>query len=303
MNTVALRALGTWLPSPLLKVSAGLHVALAGALIWRPAAWPLVLAAFVADHLILSTVGLVPRGTLLGPNVTRLPDAAAARGEVAITIDDGPDPDVTPRVLDLLAAHGARATFFCVGTRIAAHPELAQEIVRRGHAIENHTARHSYAFSLFGPRRIADEIASAQRTIRAATGRSPRFFRAPGGLRNPLLQPALTRAALRLASWTRRGFDTVNDDPSSVARQLLTGLRGGDILLLHDGNAARTRGGTPVIVDVLPVVLEALRRNGLHAVTLEEAFALSPAPRRAHTGSSRRRSVPRPRRSSRPSTR
>lgn len=261
-----------WLPSPLLKASVALHLVLAAALAWRPATWPLALAAFVADHLILSTVGLVPRGTLLGPNVTRLPDAAAARGEVAITIDDGPDPEVTPRVLEVLAAHGARATFFCVGARIAAHPDLAREIVQCGHTIENHTGRHSNAFSFFGPRRIADEIDLGQRTIRATTGHAPRFFRAPAGLRNPLLQPQLTRAGVQLASWTRRGFDTVDGDASRVARKLLTGLRAGDILLLHDGNAARTTAGTPVILDVLPAVLGELQRLGLRAVTLDAAF-------------------------------
>jgi peptidoglycan/xylan/chitin deacetylase (PgdA/CDA1 family) len=265
--------LARWLPSPFLKASLGVHLALLVCLVWLPALWPLALAVLVGLHLALSTVGLVPRGTLLGPNITRLPAAAARRGEVAITIDDGPDPVVTPAVLGILERHGARATFFCVGERVAAEPELAREIVRRGHSIENHSATHRYHFSLFGPRRLAWEIDAAQRTIETVAGRRPQFFRAPAGLRNPLLQPVMSRCGVRLASWTRRGFDTVAGDPELVARRLLRGLAAGDILLLHDGRAARTPTGAPVILEVLPRVLTAVTAARLHPVTLQQAFA------------------------------
>ena len=266
-----------WLPSPFLKASFMLHVLSIGVLVVNLSLWPLVLTVLVADHLILSTVGLVPGGTLLGPNLTRLTAAAAARREVALTIDDGPDPEVTPRVLDILAAAGVRATFFCIGERVAAHPALACEIVARGHAIENHTARHRYLFSLFGPWRLEREINDAQLTLYKITGQAPAFFRAPAGLRNPLLQPILARAGLRLASWTRRGFDTVRGDARQVERRLLAGLAAGDILLLHDGRTARTTDGTPVILAVLPGVLAAFAAAGLRTVTLREAFAPSEA--------------------------
>lgn len=262
-----------WLPSPFLKGSFGLHLGLLAFVLWQPALWPLALAGLVGLHLVLSTVGLVPRGTLLGPNVTRLPAASAQRREIAITIDDGPDPAVTPAVLEILGRHSAPATFFCVGDRVAAEPELAREIVRRGHSIENHTATHRCHFSLFGPRRLAWEIDEAQRTIGAVTGQQPQFFRAPAGLRNPLLQPVLSLSGVRLASWTRRGFDTVAGDPKLVAQRLLRGLAAGDILLLHDGRAARTTSGTPVILEVLPVVLAAVAAAGLRPVTLQQAFA------------------------------
>ena len=101
-----------WLPSPFLKWAFGLHLGLLALVLWQPALWPLALAGLVGLHLVLSTVGLVPRGTLLGPNVTRLPAASARRREVAITIDDGPDPAVTPAVLEILERHSVTATFF-----------------------------------------------------------------------------------------------------------------------------------------------------------------------------------------------
>jgi peptidoglycan/xylan/chitin deacetylase (PgdA/CDA1 family) len=104
------------------------------------------------------------------------------------------------------------------------------------------------------------------------TGSTPQFFRAPAGLRNPFLDPILTRLQLRLASWTRRGFDTVRANSDAVYRRLADPLRGGDILLLHDGNAARSRGGKPVILEVLPRLLDALDEKQLRCVTLRSAI-------------------------------
>ena len=151
-----------------------------------------------------------------------------------------------------------RATFFCIGERVLRYPDLAQEIVRRGHVIENHSQRHRHNFSLLGPGGMSAEVSQAQESILRVTGSSPQFFRAPAGLRNPFLDPVLARLKLRLASWTRRGFDTVSADADAVFRRLANPLQAGDILLLHDGNAARTRRGQPVILEVLPRLLDAL---------------------------------------------
>ena len=238
-----------------------------------PAEWPWVLAALVANHAVVTAVGLWPRSTALGPNLKRLPDAAAARREVALTIDDGPEPEVTPAVLDLLDAAGARATFFCIAANAQRHPELVREIVRRGHSVENHSHVHSHRFSLLGPRGLAREIGAAQSVLSDVTGVAPRFFRAPAGLRNPFLAPVLHGMGLALASWTRRGFDTRERDPQRVLQRLTRGLAAGDILLLHDGNCARDAQGRPVVLAVLPALLDELRRQGLVPVTLPQALS------------------------------
>jgi peptidoglycan-N-acetylglucosamine deacetylase len=256
--------------SPLIRGSLWLHGATALALLLRPRLWPWGLGALVADHLVLTGAGLWPRSTLLGPNWTQLPEWPGKQ-QVAITIDDGPDPEVTPRVLDLLDASAARASFFCVGERVRRHPQLSRDIVRRGHTVENHTERHLHRFSLLGPAGMAEEIRRAQEAIAMATGDTPRFFRAPAGLRNPFLEPVLARMQLQLVSWTRRGFDTVNRDPDAVLHRLTTPLRSGDILLLHDGHAARCATGSPVVLEVLPRLLGALAAGGLEAVTLRDA--------------------------------
>ena len=261
-----------WRPTPLLAASIALHPLALGAVLALPQLWPWALGALAADHMALTGAGLWPRSRLLGPNHTRLPAEAAARGEIALTIDDGPDPRVTPAVLDLLDAHGAKATFFCIGERARAHPELCRDIVRRGHAVENHSQRHRHSFSLSGPRGFGRELQAAQATLTDITGQAPAFFRAPAGLRNPFLDPVLHRLGLRLVSWTRRGFDTRERDPITVLRRLRRGLRAGDILLLHDGHAARTASGQPVILDVLPALLASIAAAGLRPTTLRQAF-------------------------------
>jgi peptidoglycan-N-acetylglucosamine deacetylase len=261
-----------WKPTLAIQASWALHAGAAVALVVRPNLWPWALGAVVVDHLVLTAAGLWPRSKLLGPNWTRLPPLAAAAGAVAITIDDGPDPTITPRVLDLLDQHGAKATFFCIGELVQQHAPLAREIVSRGHSIENHSQRHLHHFSVMGPNALASEIARAQQTISAVIGDHPRFFRAPAGLRSPLREPVLARMGLRLASWTRRGFDTVNPDPDVVLGRLTRHLRGGDILLLHDGHAARTRAGNPVILEVLPQLLRAFAAAQLTPVTLRSTL-------------------------------
>jgi peptidoglycan-N-acetylglucosamine deacetylase len=261
-----------WVPSPLLLASAAVHLGAGAASLIRPRLWPFALGAVALNHVVLGAAGLWPKSRLLGPNWTHLPASSGIRGEVAITIDDGPDPEVTPKVLSQLGTYGARASFFCVGERVERYRELAQEIIRCGHVIENHTQRHRHTFSLLGPRAMEAEIAQAQDSIARVTGDGPRFFRAPAGLRNPFLDPVLCRLQLRLATWTRRGFDTVSDNADSVYRRLANSLQGGDILLLHDGNAARGRTGQPVILDVLPRLLETLMSQQLKSITLRASL-------------------------------
>ncbi len=260
-----------WHPAPLVRASIVLHLLALGTLAIAPGQWPWALGAVAANHLLIGAVGLWPRSDWLGPNWTRLPDAATARNEIALTIDDGPDPVVTPQVLDLLDRHAAQATFFCIGKQAARYPEVCREIVRRGHAIENHSQQHRHHFALLGPRGLLRELRAAQDTLTGISGQRPQFFRAPAGFRNPFLDPVLVRLGLRLVSWSTRGFDTRVGNVERVKNSLLRGLRAGAILLLHDGHAARTTGGIPVILEVLPAVLESAAAAGLRAVTLRDA--------------------------------
>ena len=258
--------------APLLRTSVALHgLALATPLL-RPGIWPWALGALVLNHGAIVAAGLLPRCRLLGPNITRLPVGAARRGEVALTFDDGPDPVLTPTVLDLLDAHCHRATFFVIAQQAAAHPQLVREIVARGHSVQNHGFLQRHSFCLLGPQAVAAELARAQSALARLTGQAPQFFRAPAGLRNVFLQPALAQQGLRLTSWTRRGFDTRQRNPGRVLARLTDGLAGGDILLLHDRHGALTARGRPLLLEVLPALLGRLHHAGLHSVTLAQAL-------------------------------
>jgi peptidoglycan/xylan/chitin deacetylase (PgdA/CDA1 family) len=264
-----------WRLPPFVKFSIGLHAASVLLLLLKLSLWPWALAVVLCDHLVITLAALSPQSGLLGPNVSRLPASAAERGEVAITIDDGPDAEVTPQVLALLEQHGAKASFFCIGERAAAHPELCRRIVAAGHSVENHGQQHHKHSSLLGYRGWLREVGTAQRTLTAVTGQPPHFFRALAGVRNPFLEPALGHLGLRLCSWTRRGFDTVVGDPDRVLSRLTRDLAAGDILLLHDGHSARTPSGRPVILEVLPHLLAELRARQLKPVTLASAWVRS----------------------------
>lgn len=262
-----------WHSTTLMRATIALHLLALIALIAVPSRWPWLLATVAANHLLIVAVGLWPRSHWLGPNWTALPAASTARNEIALTIDDGPDPIVTPQVLDLLDRYAARATFFCIGKQAERHPDICREIVRRGHAVENHSHQHRHHFSLLGPRGLTRELQVSQDTLTRISGQRPLFFRAPAGLRNVFLDSVLARLGLRLASWSARGFDTRINDPERVRNSLIRGVRAGAILLLHDGHAARTERGIPVLLDVLPAVLESIAAAGLRPVTLRQALS------------------------------
>ena len=172
-------------------------------------------------------------------------------GPILITIDDGPDPHDTPRLLDLLEQHGVKAVFFMIGEKVAAHPDLAREVARRGHEIGNHTMTHPQAsFWCAGPWRTWREIMDCQKLIEETTGIRPRWFRAPVGHRNLFTHPIARMAGLEVMAWSRRGFDAVETDAAKVLSRILPGMTAGDIVLLHEA--------TPIAAEVLTGVMEAL---------------------------------------------
>jgi len=258
----------SWRPAPFILVSICIHACALLLVLAEPLHWHWALVAVLFNYALICTVGLWPRSTLLGANLVRLPAAAVQRGEVALTFDDGPDQEVTPQVLAILARHHVSATFFCIGEKASVHAEICRNIVAQGHTIENHGQRHRNYSALSGINGWKREVGQAQDTLERITGRRPQFFRALAGLRNPFLDPVLQQFGLQLASWTRRGYDTRCDNADTVLARLIHKLDAGDILLLHDGNAARTPSGKPVVVEVLPRLLAALAARNLNPVPL-----------------------------------
>ena len=259
----------TWHPGIAIWVTGAIHVCALAVLLARPQWWPTIVYAIILNHVVLALIGLWPKSRLLGSNMIRLPATAIKRREIALTFDDGPDPDVTPKVLDILDEHRAKASFFVIAERAAAHPALVREIVKRGHSVENHSLRHSSCFALFGWTALKQDVGTAQQIIERIAGRAPAFFRAPMGLRNPILDPVMAIMGLRYTAWTRRGFDTVARDPATVLRRLTRNLSAGDILLLHD---RLCRDQRPIALEVLPRLLEQIEANGLRPVSMPLAM-------------------------------
>lgn len=259
----------TW--PPIVRWSVALHGVALGALVLAPQRWPIIAGACIADHVLLFGSGLVPRSRWLGPNVTQLGPESMARREVALTFDDGPDPRVTPRLLERLAVHGVRATFFVIGARAVRHPQIVRDIVAAGHAVENHTASHSSAFYFYTPGALRRELETSQDQIASLTGRRPTLFRAPAGLRSPLLQRELVRQQLRLVSWSARAFDTVATNAQFVARRMLPAVQPGAILVFHDGGLAAQRT-EPIVLAALPRLFERMAHERLHPIVVAEGL-------------------------------
>jgi len=202
----------------------------------------------------------VPSAGGFGPAATTF---AASGREVWLTIDDGPDPATTPRMLDLLEAHGARATFFLIGTRAERHPDLVAGILRRGHTIGNHTLTHPcFSFWWASGRRTADEIDACAAVLRRAGAAPPPWFRPPAGLKGLALHPQLAARALPLVLWSVRSLDTLPFRAQTVVARLARQIRPGAIVLLHE---SRPRSSHHVAI--LAGLLAHLAREGYVCVT------------------------------------
>ncbi len=214
-----------------------LHLALAGkalaAGLWLGAGQrgAALAAFFVPDALVLHAL-FAPAGQGLCRVHTRF---ATDRREVWLTIDDGPDPEDTPRLLDLLERHRARATFFVVGERVARHPELVAAILRRGHDIGHHTQTHpARSFWCASPVRLARELDAPLDGL-ARLGVRPAWFRAPVGIKHLLLGRALATRDLTYVGWTIRSGDSRLRAPDALVARVAPRIRPGAIVLLHEG--------------------------------------------------------------------
>jgi peptidoglycan/xylan/chitin deacetylase (PgdA/CDA1 family) len=245
---------------PLAASLAGKILAL---LSWHYSPWLAGAFFFGPDFYILWQM-LSPSGQGLGPVVTRF---ETARREVWLTIDDGPDGEDTPRILDLLDRHHARATFFVIGWKADAHPALIREIVRRGHEVAHHSQRHPVlTFWCAGPGRLRSELDDGIAALGRA-GVRPRWFRPPLCIKNLLLFGALSRRGLRCVGWSARGFDCVRSDPEEVVKRVMREIAPGAIILMHEGETVPR----PLRVAALARLLAVLSGQGFSCVVPEEA--------------------------------
>jgi peptidoglycan-N-acetylglucosamine deacetylase len=214
--------------------------------------WAAALAYLILDPWFLWQI-IVPSSNGFGPVVSRF---ATDKREVWLTIDDGPDPVTTPRLLDLLDEFGARATFFVIGQQVESHPELAREIARRGHTLANHTHSHpSWRLWRSGKTQILAEMDRCAAALTRLGVEAPPYFRLPVGIKNPWVHPALAERGLLLVAWAARGYDCISTEEKATQR-ITKDITPGAVVLLHEGGSDLKR------VSVVRRVLEFLRANG-----------------------------------------
>lgn len=180
--------------------------------------------------LICAVAPFFPRFGFFLPVISR---GESNKKAVALTFDDGPDPLLTPQLLQLLLKHQLKATFFVTGKKAAQHPELINEILLQGHSIGNHSYIHDNLLMFRRIKTIAGEIASAQNAL-GDFGIVPLAFRPPVGITGPRLRPALLNSGMYIVNFSCRACDGGNRWIKNISKKILKRIRPGDIVVLHD---------------------------------------------------------------------
>lgn len=219
---------------------------------------------------------IAPSAQLYGPTIRRLPPAGSRR-RIALTFDDGPNPAITPKLLDLLGRYGAHATFFVVGRFARACPELIREIQVRGHLLANHTETHPF-LALQTPAGIARELRECDAAVRTALVGSGgdaagavmmKWMRPPFGFRGPQVQRAVAGTGIRgVVMWSALCYDWTPQPAERLIKRLAR-VREGDIVLMHDGDYRRLGGDRGHVLSGLEHWLPRWRDAGLEFVTIE----------------------------------
>ena len=244
---------------------------------------PASLAAAAAG--VVAYGAAYPQSQLFGPTLRCTPSPR----QLAITFDDGPNPAITPQLLDLLERHGARATFFVIGRFVRQCPDLLRETAARGHAIGNHSETHANLFWL-SRARLREELTRCQEAIAEVLGAAPAVMRPPFGFRSPFLDGVARSAGIRdVVMWTTIPGDWWVQPPERLIRRMrgiaaraekaqrgAPARSGGDVLCLHDGDARRLGGDRLHTLAALEYWLPRWRDQGLEFVTIGSAAGEGP---------------------------
>lgn len=187
--------------------------------------------------------------------------------QIALTFDDGPHPIYTSQVLILLKQHHIKATFFCIGKNIEAHPELFKKIIAEGHLVANHTYNHSDFFGFYNVKKVIEELEKTNQIVKDLVGVEMKLFRPPFGVTNPSIKKALLATKHTSIGWSVRSLDTVIKTKEKILNRITQKLTSGDIVLLHDTSQ--------LTVDVLEELLVFLKKQEFEAVRVDELLELS----------------------------
>jgi peptidoglycan/xylan/chitin deacetylase (PgdA/CDA1 family) len=215
-----------------------------------------------------------PASSVFYPTISRVATSAPL---VSLTFDDGPHPETTPRILDLLAKYSAKATFFVIGKHVDAHRGIAERIVAEGHELGNHSWHHSHWQNFQRGRALSSDVVRNADCIRSITQREEQpVYRAPVGLKSPELARVAHALDLAVVAWSIHSRDTIDSNAPRVAQRVLSRARAGEIVLLHDGHERSGRVRTSAL-ESLPMILAGLRERQLSSVTVSQLLAAQSA--------------------------
>lgn len=189
-----------------------------------------------------------------------------SENNISITFDDGPNPDLTPKILSLLKKHGAKATFFLIGKNAEKHPEIVRQIIAEGHSIGNHSYSHPKNFGFFSKEKVSEELMRSNSILKEITGKDLKLFRPPFGVTNPNIKKALRETKHQSIGWSKRSLDTTNLSEDKILKRITADLKKGDIILLHDSSAKT--------VALLEQLLLFLKSQELQSVTVERLLEI-----------------------------
>ncbi len=230
-------------------------------------AMPVAVGASAALIAVLTDGIFRPSSSVLYPTISHGP---RDRPQVALTFDDGPDPQVTPTILDTLEGAGARATFFVIGRHLERHRDIGLRALQDGHEIGNHSWMHSYFQNFYGNGQQRSDIERSTRLIQELSGSDAQpLYRSPVGLKSPALARVAHARQMKVIAWSLHSRDTFARNAAATAASVLSRITAGDIVLMHDGHESDKKHRN-LAAAALPEILRGLRERGLSCVTVSE---------------------------------
>ena len=190
------------------------------------------------------------------------------KNEIAVSFDDGPVKNYTPEVLQLLKQENIKATFFCIGNRIAGNEDILKQIKDDGHIIGNHSYSHHFWFDMFSSKKMLTDLQQMDHEMVRVTGLQPKLFRPPYGVTNPNLKKAIINGGYTPVGWSVRSMDTVIKNETKLLNKLNRSIKPGAVFLFHDTSKTT--------LQVLPAFIKEVKNKGFHIIPLDKLLALKP---------------------------
>lgn len=192
--------------------------------------------------------------------------AETDKKEIAISFDDGPAANYTAAILKILKNENVKATFFCIGNRIAGNEQLLKQVSTEGHIIGNHSYSHHFWFDMYSAKKMQDDLKKMDTAMEAVTGLKPKLFRPPYGVTNPNVKKAIIKGGYTPVGWSIRSMDTVIKDENKLLNKINAAIKPGAVFLFHDTSKTT--------VEVLPKFIQEVKKRGYHIVPLDKLLAL-----------------------------